>query len=157
MNYRAQRVGHAAVVLSVGVMLAACGNTAQSVDSGVGAAPTTSKTTIDNTAPADPATASSLVEQSRNAPRVPVLDHSGTQRGFINRSDMKKGTDPKALADVPAVTNDSGEVVGYFLPAAGFVERSEAEAPGYDVAKVVADARAKADKTAKDAGAQPAQ
>jgi hypothetical protein len=79
----------------------------------------------------DPAQVRSLPESQR----ITVVDSTGTPRGFVI-SDELYGQ-PHTGAVLVRVYGDDGEPVGYYGNLIGFVEKSVAEAPGFDQDEIV--------------------
>jgi len=69
--------------------------------------------------------------------RIGVTDNNGEIRGTVAREHL--GAEP--LLQPAPVLNDEGEVVGYYVAWAGFVEREVVESPEFNHDEFVAEAR----------------
>jgi hypothetical protein len=74
----------------------------------------------------DPAQVRELPESQR----IFVVDHTGARRGFVIHDDLY-GQDLTGAVLV-RVYDENGDPVGYYGNLVGFVEKSVAEAPGFD-------------------------
>jgi hypothetical protein len=71
-----------------------------------------------------------LVRHLAVAPHVPVVDQDGKVRGWLDRDELYSQDAAKPV--LVQVHSDAGQVVGYYGNLVGFVEKSVAEAPGFD-------------------------
>jgi hypothetical protein len=116
--------GVGAYAAAVGVSAAVAGNRA----SGPRAIASASQGTSDVTPEQD------AVRRMAVGDQIPVVDSKGDVRGTIERTDLyaDSGEVRDAAIMVP-VHDGSGNVVGYYGNITGFIERSVAEQPGFDL------------------------